>query len=179
MVVRPWFTPSGQLVQRIAEEVRVLLRRTCWIGDASVERDEERLDERSPVAIRRGQRLARLSRSNLGQIRQNLRWRHRGRGQRQRLVREPIDACPERAARADPSQRVVDAFLMRTSDDAIGGHALRDTVLPQETGDVLRDNRSRRTSIASVVHVRVANGSRPARSITETTSFVARLFAGP
>ena len=95
-------------------------------------------------------------------------------------MREPIDADPERAARARATHRVVDAFLMRTADDAIGGDGVLDVVLADECRDTAATVGSCRTSVPFVTHVFIANDSCwPGRSITAATSFVASRLSGP
>jgi hypothetical protein len=50
-------------------------------------------------------------------------------------MREPVDARPERTARAGSAHRIVNALVMRTANDAVGGHTLLRAMVPHEAGN--------------------------------------------
>ncbi|HWW85451.1 MAG TPA: hypothetical protein VNZ26_17705, partial [Vicinamibacterales bacterium] len=56
-----------------------------------------------------------------------------------RLVCEPINTRPEGTHWAVATHRVVDAFLMGTTDDPVRADAFRDTVFMQEADDLVRN----------------------------------------
>src|SRR6266849_1425067 len=87
------------------------------------------------MTVSRLQRFARRLGFVGRQISQDLCWRHGGHWWRHRFVREPVDAGPERAARAGPTHRIVNPLLVRTTNDAVGGYGLLRIMLLHEAGN--------------------------------------------
>src|SRR4051794_3596994 len=56
-------------------------------------------------------------------------------------MREPVDARPEGAARAGPTQRIVNPLFVRTTDDAVVADGLLRTMLLHEVRNVVSNYR--------------------------------------
>ena len=138
--IGPCFTPLCQQIQCVRENRSLLPRCALWIANPVFQRLEQPLAENLALRIRRRQRPLDAVRRVFGQRSERIVRRHGRNRLRDRLVREPVDACPEWTARTGASHGVVDAFLVRTADDAVRLRGSLDLMRRDERGRVCLDD---------------------------------------